>query len=138
METCDICGETLQGPEVDSRQEWVEEQYHCENCGVDFTKRTDFHIQSNIPASIRMTRDWHESDEDYPERHEVVVYAYTYDEEGKEDQEKITHEEIKELILNRGLNVDEVIDAVIEINGIMGVGLVTLGDQLKGYVTSKM
>jgi hypothetical protein len=41
-------------------------------------------------------------------------------------------EEIKQLLIN-GLTIQEVIDAVIEINGIIGVGLITLGDNLQQY-----
>jgi len=41
--------------------------------------------------------------------------------------------EIKKLILKKGLTITDVIDAAVEINSIIGVGLITLGDQLKDY-----
>jgi hypothetical protein len=43
-------------------------------------------------------------------------------------------EKIKKLIVDEGLTITDVIDAVIELNGIIGVGLITLGDGLKDYV----
>jgi hypothetical protein len=52
--------------------------------------------------------------------------------------EPITAEEIKDLVLNRGLTITNVIDTVIELNGIIGVGLITLGDQLHDYVKAKL
>ena len=142
MEYCDVCGATLQGPcDVDARQEWKTETFHCDDCDLTFTKRTDFHLQTNIPAKIYMERDWHESDVDKTIK---VLYDYEYNEAGIEttgpqpEDEPITHEEIKDLILNRGLELDKVIDAVIEINGFIGVGLITLGDSLKEYVHNKI
>ena len=48
------------------------------------------------------------------------------------------NEKIKELILNEGLTITDVIDAVVELNGFVGVGLITLGDQLKEYCESKI
>ncbi len=52
--------------------------------------------------------------------------------------DKITKEEIKDLIINKNLNITEVIDVVIELNGFIGIGLITLGDQLKDYCYSKI
>ena len=51
---------------------------------------------------------------------------------------QITKDEIRELITERGLTVEMVIDAVIELNGFIGVGLITLGDQLKQYALDKL
>lgn len=45
--------------------------------------------------------------------------------------------EIKRLILEEGLTITDVIDCVIDINGIIGVGLISLGDGLKDYVYNK-
>lgn len=53
-------------------------------------------------------------------------------------EEKITHEEIKKLILERGLDLTAVIDAVIELNGFVGVGLISLSDDIAGYIRSKI
>lgn len=50
----------------------------------------------------------------------------------------MTKEEIKDLVLNKELTITDVIDVVIELNGIIGVGLITLGDGLKEYVYSKI
>lgn len=47
-------------------------------------------------------------------------------------------EEIKKLILEEGLTITDVIDVVIEVNGIIGVGLITLGEQLHDYCTNKI
>jgi hypothetical protein len=47
-------------------------------------------------------------------------------------------EKVKELILKEGLEIATVIDAVIELNGIIGVGLISLGDGLKEYVHNKI
>ena len=50
----------------------------------------------------------------------------------------MSKDEIYDLIFNQELTVTDVIDAVIEINGFVGVGLITLADQLKNYVISKL
>ena len=50
----------------------------------------------------------------------------------------MNRDEIIDLILNQNLTITDVIDAAIEINGIVGVGLVTLADQLKDYVIGKL
>ena len=54
----------------------------------------------------------------------------------------MTKEEIKELlsnkVLNEGLTITDLIDVVVELNGIIGVGLITLGNQLKDYCESKI
>ena len=40
----------------------------------------------------------------------------------------MTQEEIKKLITEQGLELTDVIDAVIDLNGLVGVGLITLQD----------
>jgi hypothetical protein len=45
----------------------------------------------------------------------------------------ISKDEIKRLMLEEGLTITDMIDVVIELNGIIGVGLITLGDQLQDY-----
>ena len=50
----------------------------------------------------------------------------------------ISKEEIKFFMLKRGLTITDVIDCAIEINGIIGVGLITLGEQLETYIKGKM
>lgn len=42
-------------------------------------------------------------------------------------------EEIKRLVLEEGLTITDLIKVVVEMNGIIGVGLITLGDNLKDY-----
>lgn len=45
--------------------------------------------------------------------------------------------EIERLVLEEGLELTDVIDVVIEINGIIGVGLITLSEQIKDYIRKK-
>jgi len=45
----------------------------------------------------------------------------------------MTDEEIKKLVLEKGLTITDLIDVVVEINGIIGVGLISLGDDLNNY-----
>lgn len=45
----------------------------------------------------------------------------------------MTKEQIIEFLINEELTLTDVIDAVIEINGFIGVGLISLGDSLKDY-----
>tara|TARA_R110000868_G_scaffold106690_2_gene292413 strand:+ start:1667 stop:1858 length:192 start_codon:yes stop_codon:yes gene_type:complete len=51
---------------------------------------------------------------------------------------EITKEEINALILERGLTLTAMIDQVIELNGFVGVGLISLGDNLKEYTYGKI
>lgn len=53
-------------------------------------------------------------------------------------EKQITRDEIKQLILERGLTLSDVIDSVIELNGYIGVGLITLGQQLDKYCKDKI
>ena len=46
--------------------------------------------------------------------------------------------EIKRLVLEEGLLITDLIDVVIEINGFIGVGLISLGADLNNYITSKI
>lgn len=50
----------------------------------------------------------------------------------------ITNEEVKELILKHGLTIQQVIDVVIDLNKFVGVGLITLADQLTKHIHSKI
>lgn len=47
-------------------------------------------------------------------------------------------EELVKLILDGEITITQVIDEVIEINGIIGVGLISLGDGLKKYCHDKI
>lgn len=46
----------------------------------------------------------------------------------------ITTDEIITLMIERGLTIQKVIDAAIEANGIVGVGLITLEDLVSGHI----
>lgn len=50
----------------------------------------------------------------------------------------MTKEEIKKLVLEQGLTITDLIDVVVDLNGFVGVGLITIGDQLKEYCYSKI
>lgn len=50
---------------------------------------------------------------------------------------KITPDEIKRLILDRNLLLTDVIDVVCELNGFLGVGYITFGEQIGGYIKAK-
>lgn len=50
----------------------------------------------------------------------------------------MTKEEIKKLVLKQGSTITDLIDVVIEMNGFIGVGLITLGDGLKEYCYNKI
>ena len=45
----------------------------------------------------------------------------------------IDNEKIKQDVLDGNVTITAVIDAVIEINGFVGVGLITLGNDLQDY-----
>ena len=53
-------------------------------------------------------------------------------------KQKIDKKEIKRLIEIDGLEITDVIDVVIELNGIIGVGLISLGEDLKQYCYDKI
>lgn len=50
----------------------------------------------------------------------------------------MTKEEIKRLMVKEGLTIEQVIDSVIEVNGIIGVGLVSLAAHLNKYINDKI
>ena len=50
-----------------------------------------------------------------------------------ETSRDLTHEQVIELIQNHGLHLEMLIDHVVKYNGIVGVGLVTLGENLEKY-----
>jgi len=54
------------------------------------------------------------------------------------ESKKITKEEIKRLALEEGLMITDLIDVVIEVNSIIGVGLISLADGLSDYIRSKI
>jgi hypothetical protein len=47
-------------------------------------------------------------------------------------------EDIKKLVLEDGLTITDVIDVVVELNGFIGVGLISLGDGLRDYCHNKI
>ena len=50
---------------------------------------------------------------------------------------KISKEGLRKLIMDGKFTLTDVIDEVIEINGLVGVGILTLGDNLKQYCYNK-
>jgi hypothetical protein len=46
-------------------------------------------------------------------------------------------EVIKKLVIEDGLTITSLIDTVIELNGIIGVGLISLGNDLNDYCITK-
>lgn len=50
---------------------------------------------------------------------------------------KITEEELTDLIVNRGLELSDVIDQIIELNSIVGVGLITLSQNVSDYIRQR-
>lgn len=147
-ESCDICGGDLTQVDIDQRQEWVEEQYHCEECDIDFTKRTEYHLHTSIPAVIEMTRDWNIVDDEELSG-DITIYRHEYNVNGYDkkpqkfedvfkDGREYNHEEIMRLMNDRVLSIEKVIDAVIRENAIIGVGLVSLADHLRQYVMDKI
>jgi len=58
---------------------------------------------------------------------------------GKEDEmetksSKLTDEQIRQMILAGKIELTDVIDAVINLNGIVGVGLIRLADDVSDYI----
>lgn len=51
----------------------------------------------------------------------------------KKVEKQITQEEIIKLIRERNMTLAHVVDAVVDVNGIIGVGLITLGKTLRDY-----
>ena len=54
------------------------------------------------------------------------------------DNKEITTDQIKQLMIENNLTITKCIDVAIQLNGIVGVGLITLGDQLKEYTHNKI
>jgi len=50
------------------------------------------------------------------------------------NKNEITQEEVFSLIKDRGLTIEKVLDVIIDANRFVGVGLISLGDQMKEYV----
>ena len=53
-------------------------------------------------------------------------------------EKHLSKEDVKELIMKHGLTLTQLIDVVIEINGFVGVGLISLGDDTKNYIHGKI
>ena len=53
-------------------------------------------------------------------------------------KKKIDKKEIERLVLEEELTIMDVIDVVVGINAIIGVGLITLGDVLQQYCYDKI
>lgn len=51
---------------------------------------------------------------------------------------KIKKKEIERIVLEEGMIVEDVIDVVIKLNGLVGVGLVSLGDKLRDYCMAQI
>jgi len=64
---------------------------------------------------------------EYPESSDVEA-----DDEGKET--KMTKQELTKLITDGEFTLTDVIDVIVDINGIIGVGLFSLGEELNEYV----
>ena len=47
-------------------------------------------------------------------------------------------DKIQNLIIDEGLTITDLIDVVVELNGIIGVGFIRLGDDLKEYCYNKI
>lgn len=47
---------------------------------------------------------------------------------------EMTNQEIKQLMIDGKLTITDVIDAFIDLNAIIGVGLISLGDDLSDYI----
>ena len=50
----------------------------------------------------------------------------------------MTKEQIKKLMIDEGLTLTDMIDVVVDVNGIIGVGLIRLGDDLQDYCHEKI
>ncbi len=51
---------------------------------------------------------------------------------------KISQEELLDFLFDNEIRLDDVIDAVIEEEAIIGVGLITLGEQMEAFALSKI
>lgn len=50
---------------------------------------------------------------------------------------KISKDTLKEMLVQEKFNLTDVIDCVIELNSLIGVGLITLSDGIKEYIINK-
>ncbi len=50
----------------------------------------------------------------------------------------ITKSEIESMMINQGLTITNMIDVVVDLNALIGVGLIRLGDDLKQYCYDKI
>ncbi len=50
----------------------------------------------------------------------------------------MTPDRITKLVLDEGLTIKDLLDVVIELNGIIGVGLITLSDDITKHIKSKI
>jgi hypothetical protein len=50
------------------------------------------------------------------------------------DKSTISDEEISKFLIENNINLEKVIELVIRTNGIIGVGLVTLNQQINDYI----
>ena len=55
---------------------------------------------------------------------------------GWDDDKRL--EQLKQELIHNHFTVEEVIDSIIELNGMVGVGLISLGDALKEYCYAKV
>jgi len=55
MVNCPLCNKKLKLTNTDSRQEWTEEFYSCEECEKEFVLRTEYETQSNIISNQELT-----------------------------------------------------------------------------------
>lgn len=86
----------------------------------------------NSPSNISHMR---KSFRTYPgiEKHYGFLKHYVID-----NEDKLTLEQIKQMLIDSKLTLSDVIDAVIDLNGLIGVGLVSLGSGLNEYCRSKI
>jgi hypothetical protein len=56
----------------------------------------------------------------------------------EEPEPTMSQEEVERLVLEEGLTLEAVINAVITLNGMSVVGLITLAESLSQYVKSKI
>jgi len=53
-------------------------------------------------------------------------------------KEQLTNKEIVNWLVSNDIGLSDVIDAVIDVNGIIGVGLITLAEGLSQYVQDQI
>ena len=55
-----------------------------------------------------------------------------------EDKDKFTNEQIKQMLIDGKLTLTDVIDATIDVNNLIGVGLISLSDGIDKYIMTKI